>query len=93
MEAKLYWPISLTSFLLKTLEKIIDKHLRDLALARLPLYENQYSYQSGKSCEQTIHELAIGHKGIALTRFLDIEGAFDKASFLSIEWALQRRGI
>ncbi|GJQ68238.1 hypothetical protein Trydic_g19333, partial [Trypoxylus dichotomus] len=98
-EAKSYRPISLTSFLLKTLEKIIDKHLRDSALGRLPLHENQYAYQSGKSCEQAIHELArraeiaFRHKEIALATFLDIEGAFDRTSFLSMERALQRRGV
>ncbi|GJQ68849.1 hypothetical protein Trydic_g6049 [Trypoxylus dichotomus] len=98
-EAKPYRPISLTSFLLKTLEKIIDKHLRDSALGRLPLHENQYAYQSGKSCEQAIHELArraeiaFRHKEIALATFLDIEGAFHRASFLSMEQALQRRGV
>ncbi|GJQ65326.1 hypothetical protein Trydic_g7442 [Trypoxylus dichotomus] len=98
-EAKSYRPISLTSFLLKTLEKIIDKHLRDSALGRLPLHENQYGYQSAMSCEQAIYELArraeiaFGHKEIALVTFLDIEGAFDRVSFLSMERALQRRGV
>ncbi|GJQ65068.1 hypothetical protein Trydic_g7218 [Trypoxylus dichotomus] len=37
--------------------------------------------------------LFIGHKEIALANFLDIEGAFDRASFLSMERALQRRGV
>lgn len=52
------------------------KHLSGLALVRLHLLENQYAYQIGKSFKQTIaiHEL---------------EGAFDKASFLLIERALQ----
>ncbi|GJQ70299.1 hypothetical protein Trydic_g22737 [Trypoxylus dichotomus] len=76
--AKSYQPISLTSFLLKTLEKIIDKYLRDSALGRLPLHENQYAYQTGKSWEQAIHELArraeiaFRHKEIALG-FLNLE--------------------
>ncbi|GJQ70406.1 hypothetical protein Trydic_g22835 [Trypoxylus dichotomus] len=71
----------------------------DPALGRLPLHENQYAYQSGKSCEQAIHELArraeiaFRHKEIALATFLDIEGAFDRAYFLSIERTLQRRGV
>ncbi|GJQ67279.1 hypothetical protein Trydic_g8180 [Trypoxylus dichotomus] len=76
-----------------------DKHLRDSALGRLPLHENQYVHQSGKSCELAIHELAwraeiaFGHKEIGLATFLNIEGAFDRASFLSMERALQRRGV
>ncbi|GJQ78507.1 hypothetical protein Trydic_g11622 [Trypoxylus dichotomus] len=38
-------------------------------------------------------EIAFRHKEIALATFLDIEGAFDRASFLSMERALQRRGV
>ncbi|GJQ67073.1 hypothetical protein Trydic_g8024 [Trypoxylus dichotomus] len=38
-------------------------------------------------------EIAIGHKEIALATFLNIEGAFDRASFFSMERALQRRGV
>ncbi|GJQ74721.1 hypothetical protein Trydic_g21572 [Trypoxylus dichotomus] len=57
-------------------------------LSRLPPHENQYAYQSGKSCKQANHELAqraeiaIVHKEIALVTFLDIEDAFDRAYFL-----------
>ncbi|GJQ72418.1 hypothetical protein Trydic_g3497 [Trypoxylus dichotomus] len=52
-----------------------------------------------ESREQAIHqlarraEIAFGHKEIALTTFLDIEGAFGRASFLSMERALLRRGV
>ncbi|GJQ68110.1 hypothetical protein Trydic_g16792 [Trypoxylus dichotomus] len=69
------------------------------ALGRLPLHENQYAYQSGKSCEQAIHELArraeivFRHKEIALVTFLDIKGTFDRASFMSMERPLQKRGV
>ncbi|GJQ73267.1 hypothetical protein Trydic_g13640 [Trypoxylus dichotomus] len=48
---------------------------------------------------QAIHELArrveiaIGRKEIALATCLDIEGAFDRTSFLLMERALQRRGV
>ncbi|GJQ79082.1 hypothetical protein Trydic_g5338 [Trypoxylus dichotomus] len=63
---------------------IIDKQLRNSDLGRLPLHGNQYAYQSEKSCEQAIHELArraeiaLRHKEIALATFLDIEGALAK---------------
>ncbi|GJQ65277.1 hypothetical protein Trydic_g7398 [Trypoxylus dichotomus] len=39
------------------LSKIIDKHSRDLGLARLPLHENQCVYWPTKSCEQAIMSL------------------------------------
>lgn len=48
-EVKSFRPISLTSFLLKCLERIVDHHIRDVYLAAMPLHENQHAYQSGKS--------------------------------------------
>jgi hypothetical protein len=41
-----YRPISLTSFLLKTLEGLVDRYLRDEALAMVPLHSNQHAYQA-----------------------------------------------
>jgi hypothetical protein len=37
-------PISLTSFLLKTLERLVDRYLRDEVLALKPLHPNQPAY-------------------------------------------------
>jgi hypothetical protein len=37
-EAKVCRPISLSSFLLKTLEELVDRHIRDGALKEYPLY-------------------------------------------------------
>ena len=45
-EAKAYRPICLSSFLLKTLERLVDM---DDVLGRNPLHINQRAYQSGKS--------------------------------------------
>jgi hypothetical protein len=44
-----YRPISLTSFLLKTMERLVDRYLRDEALVQSPLHPNQHAYQAGKS--------------------------------------------
>nr|CAH7735162.1 unnamed protein product [Callosobruchus chinensis] len=78
--AKAYRPISLMSFLLKTMEKVIDRCIRVTAVGNKPLHPNQQAYQSGKSCETV---LAI---------FLDIEGAFDNMSTGSIVSRLESRG-
>jgi hypothetical protein len=43
-----YRPISLTSFLLKTLERLVDRYLRDEAMALVLLHSNQHAYQAGK---------------------------------------------
>jgi hypothetical protein len=49
--------ISLMSFLLKTMEKLVDRYIRDEVLALKPLHKFQYAYQPGKSTETTLHHL------------------------------------
>jgi hypothetical protein len=49
-----YKPISLISFLLKTMERLVDRYLRDEALALMPLHPNQHAYQAGKSVETAL---------------------------------------
>jgi hypothetical protein len=96
-EAKAYRPISLSSFILK-MEKLVDRHIRDGALKEYSLHRNQHAYQTGKSTEMTIHNVATGiesaieHKEIALAAFLDIEGASDRTSFAVITQAAERHG-
>jgi hypothetical protein len=98
-EAKAYRPISLSSFLLKTMEKLVDRNIRESALGIHPLHRNQHADQIGKSTETALHnvvtriEYAIEHKDIALGTFLDIEGTFDRTSFDTIKQAAERHGI
>lgn len=97
--ARSHRPISLTSFLLKTMERVCERELRDGALNTIPLHANQHAYSSGKSTESALHlvvgriEEAIHQKGICLGTFIDIEGAFDKTNFSSISTALSRHGV
>jgi hypothetical protein len=97
-EAKAYRPISLSSFLLKTMEKLVDRHIRDSVLRTYPLHRNEHAYQTGKSIETRLHnvvpniESAIEHKDIALGAFLDIEGALDRTSFDIIKQAAEKHG-
>ena len=73
-------PISLTSFLLKTMKRLVDRFLRDEVLVSKPLHPNQHAYQTGKSVETALHQLvvrvekALDQQEIALGVFLDIEG-------------------
>jgi hypothetical protein len=91
-------PISLTSFLLKTLERLVDRYLRDEVLALKPLHPNQHAYQAGKSVETALRQLvvlvekALDQQEVALGVFLDIEGAFDNTSYDSVCAALSRHG-
>ena len=93
-EAKAFRPISLTSFLLKTLERICDRFLREGPLQTYPLHPNQHAYTTGKSTETALHnvvskiETAFYNKNSTLGVFIDIEGAFDKTTFESIQLSL-----
>jgi len=93
-----YRPISLTSFLLKTIERLVDRYLRDEALAIVPLHPDQHAYQAGKSVETALHQLVVrvekvlDQQEIALGAFLDIEGAFNNTCYDTMCDALVRRG-
>jgi len=52
-------PIGLSSFLLKTMERLVDRYLRDEALVQVPLHPNQHAYWAGKSVETTLHQLVL----------------------------------
>ena len=47
--------ISLTSFLLKTMDRLVDKFLRGEILVSMSLHPNQHVYQAGKSVEMALH--------------------------------------
>jgi hypothetical protein len=54
-----YRPISLTLFLLKTMERLVDRYLWDETLVSSPLHSNQHAYQAGKSTETALHQLSL----------------------------------
>jgi hypothetical protein len=77
-QAKSLRPISLMSYILKALEKLIDRHIRGGVLVEKPLHQNQFTYIAGMSTEtaifQVTHRLekSLNHREIALGAFLDI---------------------
>jgi hypothetical protein len=79
------------------MERLVDRYLRDGALALPPLHPNQRAYQAGKSVETALHRLVeraekeLDLQDIALVVFLDIEGASN--SFDSMCAALVRREV
>jgi hypothetical protein len=91
-------PTSLTSFLLKMLERLVDRYIRDGALVIKPLHPNQHAYQAGKSVETAFHQLvvrvekALDQQELALGAFLDTEGGYKYTSFDSMCTALCGRG-
>jgi Reverse transcriptase (RNA-dependent DNA polymerase) len=88
--AKSFRPISLTSFMLKALEKLIDRFLRDGILKQFQISCNQHAYQPCKSAESALHQIvnkiekALNHGQFALGGFVDLSNAFSNMTFFSI---------
>ena len=90
-----YRTITLSSNLLKLLERLILWHIdEDLHVTR-HMSTQQYGFTRGYSTDTALNKLiskvenSIINGNYALGIFLDIEGAFDNISFTSIEGALQ----
>lgn len=56
-KAKSFRPISLMSFILKVLEKVIDRRIREKNLILKPLSNSKHAYQQGKGTESALHYL------------------------------------
>jgi hypothetical protein len=76
-------PISLTSFFLKTMKRLVDYYIRAGTLKFLPkiLMELQHAYQRGRSTEADpdfVQKIggSLNQKEFDLGVFLDIDGAF-----------------
>ena len=97
--AKSFRPITLSSFVLKGLERIILWFIQDKHLKYNPLNENLFSYRAGLSTDTALHsvvsgiEKALHNKKFALAYFLDISGAFSNASQLAMINSLIRKGV
>ena len=97
--SKAFRPISLMSFILKTLEKLLDKNIRINDLKENKLSPKQFAYQEGKGTETALHDIVttIEHsfrkRETALAVFIDIEGAFDNTAFSIIEKAAKDKGV
>jgi ribonuclease HI len=92
-------PISLMSFILKGLERLVDRYIREDALVSNPLHQYQFAYQAGKSTEAALHclvnkvEKTLDQQEFGLAVFIDIEGAFDNTPFSVIIESAERHGI
>lgn len=81
--AKDFRPISLTSFVLKTIERLIHGHTIKYLEANALLSKDQHAYRKGHSTETALQqavslvEKQIENGGYAVEQLLDIEGAFN----------------
>ena len=91
-------PISLTSFRLKTLERLIDSNIRE-NLDPAVISEAQYAYTKGKSVETALHKVAleiektISSGVFVMGTFLDIEGAFNNVTPEAITGSMTTTGV
>lgn len=98
-EPRSFRPISLTSFLLKLLEKVCEIYLKEDVLTDKPMSVHQHAYCTGKSVESALHcvvgkiEKSLHFGELSLGAFLDIEGAFDRVSHSAIDKGLMNKGI
>jgi ribonuclease HI len=97
--AKSFRLISLTSFQLKAMERMIYWHLNSSLGVDKTITQHQHGFRTGKSTESALHQLVtkiektIVEGQYALGIFLDIEGAFDNVSFKAITEALSERHL
>ncbi len=90
-------PISLMSFLFKTLERLILWHLEETVLKDCSIHKNQHAFRKGRSTESALSDI-VDHLesstlrgGTAIGVFLDIEGAFDNLLPAGVIQSLQKR--
>ncbi len=92
-------PITLSTFLIKGMERLILWHLNDTVLKDNPLSGNQHAFRKGKSTETCLSNMveyienALIQGKVALGVFLDIQGAFDNVKPQSIIKGMEAKGV
>ena len=95
--AKSYRPITLSNFLLKGLERIIQWYIQD-NIMKEPLFQ-QHAYTKGRSCDSALSEIvdeiegSIYNEEYLLAVSLDCSGAFDCIKFQAAKEAMLRKNI
>lgn len=86
-------PISLSSFLLKTFERVLETHVRENLVDGM-VAKSQHAYKKGRSTDTALHsvvsivERSLESREYTLATFLDIEGAFNNVTTDAIIGAL-----
>ncbi len=95
--AKSYRPITLSNFILKGLERLVQWYVTEKTIPK-PLYA-QHAYTANRSCDSAISEawdviersVLQGQHALAVS--LDCSGAFDRIEFASANRAMERKKI
>lgn len=94
-----YRPISLMSFILKTMEKLVDQKIRKTDRLDEKLHKNQHAYREGKGTATALDEAAtilencLEKGGKAIAVYLDIKGAFDQTAYSTTTSSLAGLGV
>jgi hypothetical protein len=92
-------PISPTSFVYKTLEKLVAMNLDENAFKSNPMHEDQFGFMKGKSREHalsdTVNKIEKGFhkKEFVVVTLLDIKGAFDNIKPSAIIKVVRKQGV
>ena len=98
-DPRAFRPISLMSFVFKTLERLVLWHVEESALKHFPLHRNQHAFRRGHSTEAALSKMVsfieetYAKKEIAVVVFLDIEGAYDNTSTRAVVAGMVKHGF
>ena len=85
--------------MLKILEKLLDRFIRQTYILSKPLHPRQFAYQEGKSTSLAVKSLVadiekvLAYKNNAIGLSLDIEGAFDNVQYEVLKRALESKNV
>lgn len=96
---KAYRPVALTSFLFKTLERVVLWELNNKHFKNNPLHRSSHAFQAGKSCDTALTEITDyiesginrGEHVIAVS--MDVAGAFDNVEHEDLAGFLLEEGM
>ena len=94
-----YRPITLSSVMLKIMERVVQRDLEESSFRTTPLHTSQHAFRVGRSTDTALSQLvdtveeAFSKKKYALGVFLDIQGAFDNVIPARVIEGLTRRGV
>ena len=98
-EPRSFRPISLSSFLFKTLERLVVWQVEETALIECPLHPKQFAFRKNLSTEHALTdalntiESALYKKKMVISIDLDIKGAFDNISTKAILGAMKKKKV
>ncbi len=96
---KAFRPISLSSYFLKAMERLVLWELEDTVLKSNPLSKDQHAFRKGSSTDSALSDMvdnierSILRKEFSLGVFLDIQGAFDNLDPASAIKGMKQKGF